>query len=347
MQRESGPPNDKLGNHSALGQQASYSKISGGDHFDIDKDLEDDSIDNIYQDGWVSRTPIRLDDYCSRFEPKAIDNQYQSVTYRPDAVLDGWANEYCVIRAASLRGMSHRYYGKPRQDDISIRSRNDLPAVIVTVADGVSSVSHAHIASTAAARYTTQWLMQEKSINYSAIDWERLMSHASEALVKQAESIEADIGRQLSDVLRVVATTVVCAVLFPSPDSDLLQVEIASVGDSGAWIIEQGEITLICGGKKDDNSDIYDGSTRCLPDVSPCLEKKSLQISRNDVLLIGTDGFGDPLGDGTSQVGKLFSSVLSKRIPSIIEFGHMLDFTLKTYCDDRSLVAIWPKALDA
>jgi hypothetical protein len=30
-------------------------------------------------------------------------------------------------------------------------------------------------------------------------------------------------------------------------------------------------------------------------------------------------------------------------VPSIIEFGHMLDFTLRSFTDDRTLVAIWPK----
>lgn len=304
-------------------------------HYDLHKEL--------IADGWVSKRAINLDEGCEGFEPTAVESKSQTVAYRPDTLLDGWAIDYCIVRAASLRGKSHRRTGKPRQDDIAIRIRDDIPALIITVADGVSSVSHAHIASTVATRYITQWLAEDPLLSHQSIEWEKLIGYASEALVNQAENIHSGLGRQLEKIRRVVATTVVCAVIFPTCTPGTLHVKLCSVGDSGAWVIDQGKVVHLCGGKKINEDEVYDGSTYCLPDPYPCLEVTSFDIMKDQVLLIGTDGFGDPLGDGTYQVGKLYSSVLSKRVPSILEFGHMLDFNLRSFGDDRSLVAVWPQ----
>jgi hypothetical protein len=62
------------------------------------------------------------------------------------------------------------------------------------------------------------------------------------------------------------------------------------------------------------------------------------------VLLIATDGIGDPLGTGQGGVGNLFREVLTKPTPpSLIEFAHAVDFSRETFDDDRTLVAVWPR----
>jgi hypothetical protein len=59
------------------------------------------------------------------------------------------------------------------------------------------------------------------------------------------------------------------------------------------------------------------------------------------VLLVGTDGFGDPLGDGDGKVGQLFAEHL-KMPPPPRALAHLLDFSRETFDDDRTLLAIWP-----
>jgi hypothetical protein len=69
------------------------------------------------------------------------------------------------------------------------------------------------------------------------------------------------------------------------------------------------------------------------------------EIGPGDVLLIGTDGIGDPLGSGEGGVGNLFRDLVTGPTapPSLIEFAHAVDFSRETFDDDRTLVAVWPK----
>ena len=303
----------------------------------------DDECLDIPGNGWSSRNSIQLDGSSVSFESKVTHTKYQTITYRPDTLLDGWATDYCTIRAASLRGTSHRCFGQPRQDDLTIKVRDDLPAIIITVADGVSNASHSHIASTVATRYISQRLCKRESFLEAPINWDELMRDASDAIVDHMSSLSTDMSKKLCDIHALVATTIISAVIYPSQiNLGSLSAEVCCVGDSGAWILQEGRILPILGGKQKVGHLIYDEATDCLPQPRPKPSIKRLEISKDSVFLIGTDGFGDPLGDGTCQVGRLYSSVLSRRIPSIIEFGHMLDFTLATFFDDRTLVAVWP-----
>ena len=81
-----------------------------------------------------------------------------------------------------------------------------------------------------------------------------------------------------------------------------------------------------------------------LPRVPTEVMPVVVDVASNDVLLIATDGIGDPLGTGQSGVGNLFREVLTKpSVPSLIEFAHAVDFSRETFDDDRTLVAVWPR----
>ena len=81
------------------------------------------------------------------------------------------------------------------------------------------------------------------------------------------------------------------------------------------------------------------GLPRVPTDITPVV----VEITAGEVLLIGTDGIGDPLGTGDGGVGNLLRGVLTgPGPPSLIEFAHAVDFSRETFDDDRTLVAIWP-----
>jgi hypothetical protein len=67
-------------------------------------------------------------------------------------------------------------------------------------------------------------------------------------------------------------------------------------------------------------------------------------LRQDSVLLIGTDGFGDPLGDGDGKVRQLFAGHLASP-PAARGLAHLLDFSRETFDDDRTLVALWPRAV--
>jgi hypothetical protein len=64
-------------------------------------------------------------------------------------------------------------------------------------------------------------------------------------------------------------------------------------------------------------------------------------LAPGEVLLVGTDGFGDPLGAGDGAVGALFAGAL-RVPPPPLGLAHLLDFSRETFDDDRTLVAVWP-----
>jgi hypothetical protein len=79
-----------------------------------------------------------------------------------------------------------------------------------------------------------------------------------------------------------------------------------------------------------------------LPALAAQPETALVRLSPQHVLLVGTDGFGDPLGDGDGLVGQLFARELAAP-PSPLWYAHLLDFSRETFDDDRTLVAVWPQ----
>jgi serine/threonine protein phosphatase PrpC len=153
------------------------------------------------------------------------------------------------------------------------------------------------------------------------------------------------IGETKSDIataaLRYLATTLVCAVITKNPGEGGLVAQVITVGDSGVWLLSDARFHAVAGGK-DDSSGITSNDVAPLPYVPDVIEPIEILVKPGEVLLLGTDGFGEPLGSGDGDLGLLFKAVL-ETIPSTVNFANALDFTRKYFVDDRTLVAIWPR----
>lgn len=289
--------------------------------------------------GWSSRDPIVLGTPTLSFEPRQVSAKYRRVPYRPDTVLDGWeTGEFCV-RGASVRGYMHRYDGSPRQDDFVIMERGNGHQIITAVADGVSEATQSHIGSTTAVRYASQWLDSSLGEPTEVTDWQAMIESTAWALVEQARAVDPACA-DAAGAEKLLATTLVCAVIDAS-DEDGLVAHIVSVGDSGAWCLTQEGYTRVVGGKAEAEGGISSAAVVGLPRVPSDVNATRVVLSPGGVLLLGTDGFGDPLGSGTGLVGGLFAKILRPGPPTLTEFGHALDFSRDTFDDDRTLVAIW------
>lgn len=291
--------------------------------------------------GWTSRDPIVVGNPTPRFEPKPVAEEYRRNPYRPDTVLDAWSTGRFSVRAGSVRGYLHRYHGAPRQDDFAVTVRAGERQIIVAVADGVSAAAQSHIGSTTAVRYACQWLDSQLAEPIDATDWKSMIEGTAWALVEQARAIDprctdAEMAEHL------LATTLVCAVI-EAADGDVATAHVISIGDSGAWCLGRDGYTRVEGGKADADGGISSSAVSGLPRVPHDLRVAQVNLPRGDVLLLGTDGFGDPLGSGEGLVGKLFAEVLLPGPPTLTEFGHALDFSRETFDDDRTLVAIWQR----
>ncbi|MGA8546862.1 MAG: protein phosphatase 2C domain-containing protein [Mycobacterium sp.] len=247
-----------------------------------------------------------------------------------------------TVRGVSQRGHLHRYNGAPRQDDFAL---HHLPngRVIVFVADGVSGAPQSHLGASTAIKQAAEWLHSHLGDDVSNTDWLALLKSAAWALNERAQSL---LGLDVPDPVRAeqeLATTLVCAVIEPT-GTDTLRAYLVSAGDSVAWLLSAGQFIEIIGGKSVPAAGIASSAVVGLPRVPAEVTPKVVDVAIDDVLLIGTDGIGDPLGAGQGGVGDLFREVLTKpSVPSLIEFAHAVDFSRETFDDDRTLVAVWPR----
>jgi serine/threonine protein phosphatase PrpC len=275
-------------------------------------------------------------------EPAAIGAAYRSFPFRPDVVIDGWSTESITVRGVSQRGHLHRYNGAPRQDDFAV---HELPdgRVIVLVADGVSQAPQSHFGASTAIRTAAEWLAANLGDDLADTDWLVLLKNAAWALNERAQTL---LGLDQPDPVRaeeLLATTLVCAVIEPA-GAGALRAYLVGAGDSVAWLLSSGNFIEILAGKTVPASGIASSAVVGLPRVPIEVTPVAVDISADDVLVIATDGIGDPLGTGQGGVGNLFRDVLTgPSVPSLIEFAHAVDFSRETFDDDRTLVAVWPR----
>jgi hypothetical protein len=274
-------------------------------------------------------------------EPAAIGPDYRSLPFRPDVVIDGWSTEAMTLRGVSQRGHLHRYNGAPRQDDFAIHHLPD-GRVIVLVADGVSGAPQSHIGASTATKQAAEWLHAHLGEDTPNTDWLALLKSTAWALAERAQALLELSAPDPERAEEQLATTLVCAVVEPGAAG--LHAYLVSVGDSGAWLLSSGQFVELLGSKTVPDFGIASSAVVGLPRVPTEVAPVVVDVVDHDVLLIGTDGIGDPLGNGQGGVGNLLRDVFTNPgAPSLIEFAHAVDFSRETFDDDRTLVAVWPR----
>jgi hypothetical protein len=295
--------------------------------------------------GRVEIPQIRVGSPSPSGEPVAIGPDFRSFPFRPDVVIDGWSTDGLTVRGVTQRGHLHRYNGAPRQDDFAVHQVS-RGRVIVVVADGVSAAPHSHLGASAAVKQAASWLRDHLGDDIAQTDWATLMKNVAWELNEQAQNLFQLPGPDPVRAEKELATTLLCAVIEPRGSG--LSAHLVGVGDSGAWLLSAGNFSEIIGGKALSDSVITSSAVASLPRVPLELSPVDVGVGQGEVLLIGTDGIGDPLGSGQGGVGNLLRELLgASSPPSLIEFAHAVDFSREMFDDDRTLVAVWPTQRDS
>jgi hypothetical protein len=262
------------------------------------------------------------------FEPRPAD----SAAYRPDTIADGWSSEHFTVRLASVRGYEHRHRGLPRQDDVAAVHHAATGAVAFAVADGVSSAPLAHLGATAACRAALGRVLADLDEG-STVDWTQVAEHAAWQVVQQAVTVLGLPGPDPERAEKEMATTLVTGVIRPGA------IELVQIGDTSAWLLHEGAFRPLWPAA---SGPLVVSAVTALPRL-PSISVVGGDLAAGAVLLVGTDGFGDPLGDGSGPVGEHFAARLAVPRPPL-EFAQDLDFSRETFDDDRTLLAIWPRS---
>ena len=267
--------------------------------------------------------------------PVAVEEKFGAGDRIPDTVIDGWENDDLIVRATSVRGRMHRYNGAPRQDSIALQRSMDGATVFIAVADGVSAAVHSHAGSQAAAMQAVAWLEKNYTVGMGDAEARNLLQNAAYAV-----SSKAGAGKFADALPDDFASTLVCAAVTRTQEG--LAGHVFSVGDSCSWILDDAGILPIAGGTEDYGA-VASSAVRPLPYVPDVLDVQGFVTEGAEVLLLASDGIGDPIGGGGGALTDLLRERLVGRVPGIVEFAHIVDFSKSGFDDDRSLIAVWPK----
>ncbi|MFC9931905.1 protein phosphatase 2C domain-containing protein [Streptomyces sp. NPDC127190] len=261
----------------------------------------------------------------------------------PDSECDGWSTDDLALRFASVRGTNHRYYRRPRQDAARAAAHERTGSVVFAVADGVSSATESHHGAIAVCRASVERILDLLDQVPGPLDLAAVAPYAAARLGELARWRLGTAGPGTEEVARLFATTLVAGAVRPTADGP--RVELFRVGDSGAWLLDRasGHYRQVFASKTGTDAVLVSNEVAPLPWIPDSLEQAAFRLPDHMVLLTGTDGFGDPLGDGDGAVGALFARHLYEPPPPLW-LGHVLDFSRETFDDDRTLLAVWPQA---
>ena len=292
-----------------------------------------DSVGRV--DPWA---PVVIDQPIIDFEPRPPS----MLPYSADTICDGWSTDKFIVRLASVRGYSHRYSGAPRQDDAIVAYEAESGAVVFAVADGVSSAVYSHVGANIACRKAVDTILREIGRkNLHSMNWSQVIEMTAEAIRDKAAEILGQQNLSLDEAENCLGTTLVTGFLLPTHEG--ISAQVVQVGDTGAWILNRGQYRPVI--KVKNTLGVISNTVFPLPRVPHDISYSSVDINGDSIFLIGTDGFGDPLGEGDGLVGQLFSERL-KVAPPPRYFAHLLDFSRETFDDDRTLVAVWRRGSD-
>jgi Protein phosphatase 2C len=264
----------------------------------------------------------------------------------PDTAVDSASVSGLEARAASCRGLLHRYDGSPRQDAYSLGMLDADAGLVLTVCDGVGSLPRSHEAA-AAVCAVLPGVVSEILAAEGELDWSKVFERASDAIVAIVESY-ARPGERPHRARDCMATTVLCAVFRPESPGRV-SVELAWIGDSVAWQLDGGGhwVPLGPGSGTPDPAlpssapaALRDGVTSALPGDQHALGRCSTAIGPGDAVFLMTDGVGDPLGTGAGEVGAALAALWAAP-PDMLAFAAQVGFARRSFDDDRTVAGVW------
>ncbi|WP_424183594.1 protein phosphatase 2C domain-containing protein [Actinokineospora sp. G85] len=269
--------------------------------------------------------------------------------HRRDSVFDGFtlvdpdSTALATVRGASVRGLSHRAFGKPRQDEYGYQVTPDGRYLVLCVADGISSGPRSHQAAEVAVRTGVALLVNALAqVTPGEIDWEQTLREVAGHIVTFARKrVPGGEAMDADEVVAWMGTTATYAVVDLA--HEVFDVHVAVVGDSSAWLLTEPGWHPLAEVKNAD-ADIATSAVEALPKLSsrPRLIIQE-RVYPGEALVLMTDGVGDPLGDGKGAVGRFLADAW-RTPPHELAFVAHMGFHKRSFDDDRTVLAVWPMA---
>ncbi|MFJ8432771.1 protein phosphatase 2C domain-containing protein [Kitasatospora sp. NPDC094019] len=258
----------------------------------------------------------------------------------PDTVVDGGRFGPLTVRAASVRGDSHRYAAECRQDAVLVARADDL--LLVAVADGVGSQPHSHHGSHGILRLLAKQVLPRADTLLgllragAATDFAtlagRIVAAAADGLAQEAERF-GHPPKSWSTTLR--------ALLVPAGPGTAARGFLA-VGDGGLLRLRaDGWENLDPDPDGDGAGTLISTRTDCLPEAYERARAALITDTRpGDVLVLCTDGLALPLLK-EPELRDFLGGRWGREVPGLAEFLWQAQVRVRSYDDDRSVVCLW------
>lgn len=234
------------------------------------------------------------------------------------------------VRAASIRGLMHRYREEPRQDRFAIAFDEARKTLLIAVCDGVGSLARSHEAAELVSKSVLRAYMANQS-------WENSIAEANEELTRLAR---ASAHLALPDVephTFGMATTFVGAAIsladFP------LVASLAWTDDSVVWGLTDDNWKILTQAEDQPEESVHTGSVRALPHSDPQFQQRTVTLNGMNAIFVMSDGVGVPLQQ-SSEVRETLAQWW-REPPDAFAFGRQVGFARKSHLDDRTAVGIW------
>ncbi|WP_445402546.1 protein phosphatase 2C domain-containing protein [Streptomyces sp. LE64] len=263
----------------------------------------------------------------------------------PDIVVDGARYGALTVRAASVRGDSHRYEGGPRQDALVVcRIGGPEPAqglLLLAVADGVGSAARSHVGSHDVCRGIAFFLdryADQLAEALRLVDERTLGALVNSAVGSVAEGL-AQRAEQGGESPTGHATTL-RGLLVPL-DPTVRHRGFFAVGDGGAARLRRGAWEVDVFGEGHGGSGVIDTGTAALPGSRLARSEVFGPVEDGDVLVLCTDGLSTPLAGDPGMREFLAAAWGGGPVPGPVDFLWQLQYRVKSYDDDRTAVVLW------
>ncbi|MFI6963613.1 protein phosphatase 2C domain-containing protein [Streptomyces sp. NPDC050255] len=264
----------------------------------------------------------------------------------PDIVVDGAAYGPLTVRAASVRGDSHRYLGEPRQDALCVTrigGPDSGELLLLAVADGVGSAARSHVGSNEVCRHAAVYLDRVAGELLGALrsaDLAAFTALADEAVGSIAVLLADLAHREGQHRPEAYATTL--RILLVPLDPAVRTRGFMAVGDGGTALLRSGAWHLDITQEEDpEASGMIDTRTAALPLARTAVTRLLGPAVPGDVLVLSTDGLSTPLSGDQGMRDFLGEAWGTGTVPGPADFLWQSQFRVKSYDDDRSVVVLW------
>jgi serine/threonine protein phosphatase PrpC len=229
------------------------------------------------------------------------------------------------VRAVSFRGTAHDLFGEPRQDSFAFAASDDW--VVLIVSDGIGSCKHSHHGASASVNAIAAAVV---SSEIDPDDGDQVLATAADAARDAAQALDVP-SKSVSATLTVAAVE-----RTPHPDGSRHAI-IHAVGDSPALRLdpETAAWTYL--------TPIDDGPSNVVrswvPDRAAEFTSFGVTIPAGSVLVLASDGFTTPLGDGSGPLGTDLAARWAAGPRELLPF--LVDLSFNAYHDDKTVVAMW------